>query len=849
MNRIKVKTYRPKYVRFLYLKHLLPSMAWAFCFLVFFLCIKTTPCVTANTSKLIDHTKTSFLEALQSGKTSFVYFGNQVNPTIRLFLEHLEKSADALEDYGILVAKVNCTKERVPKYCTGEKLMKKVYLFRGSDVLKNFDADTVFDVDAIVAHVLFAVLFNEVRYVQTPAELLSIERIAKGLADVVLAYVQILGLPEHRAVMEATFVYGTKYQFVLTTGGSVLKHMGVEDPSSLQSGLWFLHCKEVMRRSDPCHHTALKRPLTTLNIYTFLQLMEAPLVTETRMDPTEVETVHNRLRTPLLFLFTQAETLAVDRNTAETLAWRLRGEVGLALVHRDSPDVKTPQEYNAAYRLPAEGSAVKYFTLKNIEEVFSLFREEPVQDEEEDKEDEEDWAVLDVLDDEVAESVYRDRDLGLDLELILELTADTFNKAVTEYDHVVVLFFVKWDAVSMAFMQSYQDVAETLEGVAGVQLACVDCGEWTDVCSSEGVSAFPTVRVYRPGEPPQPYRGMLGAESLSNFIMLCHVPTPVLLPSEEKAWSFLGGELHQGHAALSPVRVLGLFGSSPDSGRGMFEEAARLLRGETVLGLFSETQTQKWAEDYSVTLPAILLSRGPGTHIEPYSLHLSTVEEMAADIRKAVLDSFPELTVENLPSYLELGKPLLLLFVGDEGDEEEEEEEGARQYEAVRGELRSLQGTGRLDSYLPCWIHLGRTPSGRAVLESYLGSVPMLPALVLSQLSTGREVFQYPPEQPLLSEGILQWLQRVEKKEEQPAGVISDEKWGPPVPFYDFLSIMDQEAPGYAAQKSPKLKISGREVEEEGLDKEGISGDGRTLNHKLPKSQLGPRPPHQHNEL
>ncbi|KAG9328480.1 hypothetical protein JZ751_013562, partial [Albula glossodonta] len=178
--------------------------------------------------------------------------------------------------------------------------MKKVYLFRGSNVLKNFDTDTVFDVDAIVAHVLFAVLFNEVKYVQTPGELQSIERIAKGLADVVLAYVQILGLPgqsvfanalwlfcvlpEHRAVMETTFVYGAKYQFVLTTGGSMLKHMG----------------------SDPCHYTPLKRPLTTLNIYTFLQLMEAPLVTEANAHPSKVETVHSHLRMPLLFLFTQA---------------------------------------------------------------------------------------------------------------------------------------------------------------------------------------------------------------------------------------------------------------------------------------------------------------------------------------------------------------------------------------------------------------------------------------------------------------------------------------------------------------------------------------------------------------
>ncbi|KAG9336715.1 hypothetical protein JZ751_003063 [Albula glossodonta] len=686
-----------------------------------------------------------------------------------------------------------------------------------------------------------AVLFNEVKYVQTPGELQSIERIAKGLADVVLAYVQILGLPEHRAVMETTFVYGAKYQFVLTTGGSMLKHMGVEDPSTLQSGLWFLHCKDVKRRSDPCHYTPLKRPLTTLNIYTFLQLMEAPLVTEANAHPSKVETVHSHLRMPLLFLFTQADTLALDRNTAESLAWRLRGEVGVVLIHREGvADVETPKDINAAYRAPGEVSPVKFFTMRNIEEVVSLVREKSVPyDQEEDQEEEkEDWAVLDVLDDEVAESVYRDRDQGLDLDLILDLTADTFISTVTGFGHTVVLFFVKWDAVSMAFMQSFLEVADKLEGDVDVQLAGLDCGEWTDVCSSERITVFPTVRMYHPGQPVQTYRGMLGSEGLSRFIMLARISAPVTLSSEDEARSFLAGELYHEHANLSSVRVLGLFSSSPDTGKEVFEEAAKLLRGEALLGLLENTQAEKWAEDYSVKLPVMLVSRGPSSHIEPHSIFISTAEQLVSAIQSAVLDSFPELTVENLPAYLALRKPLLLLFLGA-GEERGDQSEG------VRGELRKLQSAGKIDSYLPCWMHLDRTPSGRVVLESYLGSVPPLPALVLCQLDSAGEVFHYPPEQPLLSETILQWLQRVDNKEEEPAGVILDEEWGPPVPFHDFLSVMDQEAPGYATQKVPKRKMGEREKWEEVGGKEVQAGKRETQKHKPPQSPE----PHEHTEL
>lgn len=63
----------------------------------------------------------------------------------------------------------------------------------------------------------------------------------------------------------------------------------------------------------------------------------------------------------------------------------------------------------------------------------------------------------------------------------------------------------------------------------------------------------------------------------------------------------------------------------------------------------------------------------------------------------------PELTVANLPSFLSLGKALLILFVG-----EEEDEIGLRQNRALVEEMRRLVETGGegVDRYVACWIHL-----------------------------------------------------------------------------------------------------------------------------------------------
>ncbi|XP_076833848.1 thioredoxin domain-containing protein 16 isoform X4 [Brachyhypopomus gauderio] len=803
------------------------------------LTLNSQQCENANTSKLVEHTAASFMNNMMSGKTYFIYFVKQVNSAVKTFIEQLEMSADVLEDYGILIGKVNCSEEAVEKYCTEEEVMKKIYLFRGPDILRTFDIDTVFDVNAIVSHVLFAVLFDEVRYVHTPAELQRAERSAKGTRDIVMGHIRVLGLPEHRALMEAAFVYGSKYQFILTSGAPLLRHMEIADPTAVEACLWFLHCSRVSQASEPCPHTLMRKPLTTINIHTFLQLMEAPLL---------------------------PETLHLDRVTAENLALRLRGEAGLVLVHRDNPSVKTPLAFNAAYRLPQE-QGVRYFTLRNVEEVVTLFREQllPKEEEEEDEEDggEDGWSGVDVLDDEVAESVYRDRGSPLDTDVLLELTAPTFSAAVTQNRLMVVLFYVKWDAVSMAFMQSYVQVAHALEGVSGVKLASVNCGEWTDVCADQNISSFPSVLLYQAGEAAQPYRGMLGAESLHTFLLLCrpapaashvshvltfsrpscpvHVcrreaPSPLELSSAADVLSFLDGELYGRHEALARVRVLGLFAPA-DPAVAVFVEAAKSLRGQMLLGLFVNEEADAWAEELAVTLPALLVSRGPGVRREAHALLPSTSHDLVNRIRKAAMDTFPELTVDNLPWYLELGKPLLLLFIG--GGE-------SPQMAQPLEEMREVQSAGRVDHVLPCWIHLGRTPAGRSVLKAYLGFVPPLPVLVLSRLGRGGEVFHFPSERPLLSENIVQWLQRIENNQEQSAGAIPDTPWDPPVPFYDFLAVMDEEAPGYASQRNPKVKPEGKRERPAGeaMQEETASPAGGGLG-----AALNPQTTPQHTEL
>ncbi|KAM4537639.1 thioredoxin domain-containing protein 16 isoform 1-T2 [Fundulus diaphanus] len=814
---------------------------WA-CVAFVLLWIRSAGCAEkANMSKRIEYTAADFYERLLSGKMMFLYFEQQISPTISLFLVELEKSAEALQDYGVLVGKVSCQKEPVQTYCTEAKQQHAAFLFRGGREFTSFSLDTVFDVNSIVAEVLFAILGDEVKYVHTDADLLAMEKAAKGKKDIVLSYVRSLGTEEHRALMETAYVYGSKYQFILITGGPVLKQLRVNESPQL-SRVWFLHCRVHSSSLTPvtserCPLTQMRKALSTLNLHTFLQLLEAPLVSEVYVDPSSVPPPQSPYQlTPQVFLFSHPATEHLDLDTATTLAWRLRGLAMLLLVHRQSPAVKTPEKYNAAYRLPEMSSEVKYLTLHSLDDVLELFtKQEKGEQEEEDHVDEEEDSRLGELDDEVAAAVHKNRGHFQDMDSVTQLTSDNFHAEVAQSGLTVALFYLKWDAVSMDFLSSFIEVAERLEDsqVDDVHMCVVDCGEWTDLCAAQPgsavpfrpIAAFPSVLLIRPQQSAQHYRGMLTGEALHRFIMMSRMASPVLLSTEEEVTSFLQEAPHPDLANNRPDRILGLIRTASQPGLPVFTEAAKSLRGEVLTGLLTDGLVEKWAAEYAADPPAVLLFpswRKPTARPSVLPVDSSS-KELLAHIYSALLPPVPELTVENLPSLLSLGKALLLLFVG-----EEEDEIGQRHNQALVDEMAVVveQGGVRMERYLACWIHLGRTPAGMSVLGSYLGSMPPLPALVVTHLPTGDEVYQYPANTPVLASSVLHWLQRVEDGMEPPAGVLGGDSWPPASEFYDFLKIMDTQE----AEPSP--------TDEEEVEAEEVNVEEHLVTKKRPDDHL-----------
>ncbi|XP_047718773.1 thioredoxin domain-containing protein 16 isoform X3 [Prionailurus viverrinus] len=666
----------------------------------------------------------------------------------------------------------------------------KVYLFRGNILLREFPTDTLFDVNAIIAHVLFALLFNEVKYITTLEDLQNIENSLKGKANIAFSYVRAIGTPEHRAVMEAAFVYGTTYQFVLTTEIALLESIGTEAIENAH--FYFFHCKQVLDLTQQCRRTLMEQPLATLNIHRFIKTMEAPLLTEVAEDPQQVSTVHLQLGLPLVFIVSQQATHEADRRTAEWVAWRLLGKAGVLLLLRDSLEVDIPQHANVVFRRAEEGAPVEFLVLHDTELIISRVEgnthiEEMQEDEDEDVQSPD----MDIQDDEVAETVYRHRKTQLPLELTVELTEATFNATVVASDSIV-LFYAGWQAVSMAFLQSYIDLAIKLKGTSTMLLTRVNCADWSDLCTKQNVTEFPVVKMYKEGKHPVSYAGMLGTEDLLKFILLNRISCPVNITSVQEAEEYLSGELYKDLIPYSSVSVLGLFSPNMTTAKEDFTKAGNYLRGCVITGIYSEEDVLILSNKYGATLPALLLARHKEGKVESIPFANSRVQDIVQIVTNALLETFPEITVENLPVYLRLQKPLLILF-----------SDGSINPQYTKAIL-TLVKEKHLDSLTPCWLNLKNTPAGRGILQTYFNALPPLPLIVVVNLHSGGQVFAFPSEQAITEQNLLLWLKKLEAGLESPITILPAQEWKPPLPAYDFLSMMDAAASQHPTRKEPE---------------------------------------------
>ncbi|NWU72951.1 TXD16 protein, partial [Pterocles burchelli] len=502
------------------------------------------------------------------------------------------------------------------------------------------------------------------------------------------------------------------------------------------------------------------------------------------------------------------------------------------------------------------GVPIKYLALEDTDEVITLVEnrnkvEQIQEDEEEDEEDEDEKENndQDIQDDQVVEAVSRDKKRELPLEQILVLTEETFHSALLETARTVVLFYASCECAMWPCCPFWNLVLLTT--LSGVLLSRVNCWDWPGVCTKENVTQFPTIKIYEKGERSVMYDGMWGTEELTSFIMLSRVSCPLKLATIEEAEGYLKGEFPSELSSYHHTSVLGVFSTATSEAKKAFEEAGNLLSGHVPMGMYLEDDALALSRKYAVSPPALLLARSGGQSVEGIALSKESTEDMVQMIRYELLDIFPEITVQNLPRYLELGKPFLIFFSdGDIGQMESEE-----MLKLAKG--RPHRG------FVACWLNLKKTPVGRGVLKAYFTTVPSLPVLIWVNLHAGGQVFKFPGEQSITEVNILSWLEKLKAGLEIPSSTLSEEDWKPPLPAYDFLQMMEMTVPepplhtshrpgDTPVQHPPESPGGDSMVQEEPsqeIQGEKIGSPGRDLRGTAPRLAAREKQGKRHSEL
>ncbi|KAI0219100.1 hypothetical protein LSAT2_029283 [Lamellibrachia satsuma] len=765
-------------------------------FLVFLSCICNCVAATAEQEHVRELTDKDFTTFTDSQRVRVVYFyDSRLDKTVARrwnnFLPVFDKSCKLLTIYNVECAKVDCALYPVDDFCARPSVHDVVYTFKRGKEFIELTLDSMFDLDSIISNILQIVLLQQVPILQNVQNRRETEKRNVGKYDIVYSYHSVIGTYEHRIMMELAHAYSNKYQFALTTESGSVKGLRGYEPSD-RVAFWVLHCKKATDKDKPCLVTRYRDNVDLISLARFLHVIDVkPVVTLPGGDHTLY--IQNDMHMAAVL----ADKINIEELTMETeaLAQKYRGLVGFFVVDLSRFDVtklglnEDVQVSTVVLKLRGE---TMWETMPDSETPESFLdsklqttvkpRDQRSEEITEQTTEYEDTSPIETEDDKVAEAAKVARNRRLDEKHVLRLTEETFVAETKKRDCLVVMFYFIFDARSTSSLFSYLEASRLLAAESLSPLATVECHDDMDICVSQNVTSYPTIKVYKKGKKPVEYTGPRGAKEITSFVKLFLTNVPIKLNTFEEAKLFLDGKIPKGIDSATDVSVLGLFTKISNAEKKAFRIAAKKLRGQF---LFGET-TGEVAEAIAKTIPnrlglpkVVVYKRNDEFRPIQVCPPLTSWKEVAQCARDGSLLMFPELTAASFPKLFAESLPFLILFTNGHNND-------------IYRKLGNLAASANVPNVVYCWMDLDAPDTlAMKILMSYHDNhIPNTPSLSMVDYKKGA-IYHY-NKWSYERDILVPWIEAVEGGEINPSRDLPVGEWKAPMEGYNYLKLEDE---------------------------------------------------------
>lgn len=326
---------------------------------------------------------------------------------------------------------------------------------------------------------------------------------------------------------------------------------------------------------------------------------------------------------------------------------------------------------------------------------------------------------------------------------VLELDSATFANAIAENPLIAVEFFAPWCGHCKSLAPEWEKVATELKGK--VPVAKVDCIANQDVCAEHEVQGYPTLKLFRSGEP-SAMEVARKSEAIISFLTKELEPAVHVLATEAEVETFL---------LTHPITVVAFLDNDHDDRWTAFKTVAQQKRH--TLSFVAVLNHQKEGE--AEHAPTVVLRRN---FDEPKVVYEGefTASAISPWVSRNLLPLLGEINGETFMNYMAAELPIGYLFVDPNA-------EGTSEL------LKDLEPklAAYKNDFAVAWINNNKY----AQQAQRLGLSGKIPSIALDNHIEGVR-YVFPEDQTLTAEALGEWFAQFK------AGTLSAHVKSEPIP-------------------------------------------------------------------